>query len=647
MVKFKVTNDSLSISGSKGNASFSGDSATFSGKGGSISIGEAPPSGLTPIGDTGLYGTVDPIDPRDCEHYPDSPYCGGNPLTKTPVGLDFDFGADGCSVHASVTPTLGFIKLPTQTIAYIKEECREEYERQKDPPDPPPPPPGEFGEWEELRPQFVPPGFKDTDLVIACTVANYLEAGLNWVNGALKWSVDTWQGKMSNLERPSPNMAYLQNQAPAYGIFKGSGTVFSSRVGSRELVFNPHPFFPKADRAGGWVTSNSGALGKSYGDFVGVGTNRDAGNSINLPILLAFYYGKFGDIFTSIKLPFANNLGNAKTATVNTILTCFQVNIAYLERILPDGKQPDQRYKRIPPLPKRPKCCMSCCSPSQQRQNNDNALLRKILKNTEDIKKVLGVYPFNVTLFDANDNAQGAQQKNVSVANVAKGQKLIVEREEKNAKTLGIDQFPIYAPSSVVEDESNGLLGDIGDLKNKIFKQRIESIAELLNWKIKQDYEIFGKWQEYIEIEDSDPTQKGNQKKRVVLPNMARSFRELIVLNSIQIKTTGIMLDAILKMYIDVANNKVSTAVIEAIVRDIQQFLDYPTNEKLLDVPIGIKIPSDNDSPDDKEDLNRFLQNSTVKTNFDDWTGEGSIHDMMLVLLQAASAVLADKYGRA
>jgi len=52
---------------------------------------------------------------------------------------------------------------------------------------------------------------------------------------------------------------------------------------------------------------------------------------------------------------------------------------------------------------------------------------------------------------------------------------------------------------------------------------------------------------------------------------------------------------------------------------------------------MGITIPKDGDPTDDKEDIERFLKNSTIKAMFDDWTGEGSLHDMMLTLLDAAS----------
>lgn len=590
-----------------------------------------PPSGLIPIGDTGLYRTPDVISPKDCEFYPDSPYCGGNPLTRDSIGLDLDWGVDGCSIHASVTPKLGFMKLPTHTIAYVREECREQYEAEKKPPEPPNPTLPE--EWQNIKPDTLPPGFKPSDIVCAVTVTTYilLQYTYNPQTNTLVANPPTvYQGSLEAIKYPGEQ---LVNHPTRPDIFPAktalatmTGKVTINRSPSNERTFGIHPDAPNQNEPNGFITTNDGST-KGTGLFKAIGFNNYA---LAAPYAFVMYVGRFGDIFPSQQLP----LEISSASGGNRLL---KVSLAYLNKL-----SPVDDYSKAPKDRRKRECCMTCCGSQTgqgtQRQQQDLEEIKKMLRQ---ILKNQGTYPFSVTLYDTDDNKPEAQTKNVSVADQAKAQKLIVEREEKNAKSIGIDQFPIYVPSSIVEDRSNGLLGDIGNVKNKIFKQRIESIAELLTWKIGNDREIFGAWQEYIDIQDSDPQKKGNQPKRVVLPNMARSFRELVLLNSVQIKTTGLLLDAVLKMYIDIANTKVSSAVTEAIVRDIQGFLDYPTDEKPLDVPLGIKIPSDNDSPDDKEDIQRFLSNSTVIANFDDWTGEGSLHDLMVTLLDAAAMIRA------
>lgn len=281
---------------------------------------------------------------------------------------------------------------------------------------------------------------------------------------------------------------------------------------------------------------------------------------------------------------------------------------------------------------------MKCCNDGGQNRRDQD--LSEVLRLLREIKKNIGGFPFKAEIFDADNEKVGIQKRNISVTSLAHANALEIGELQRTLKAIGIDHFPIYSPSSIIDDESNGLLGDLGDLKNKIFKQKIESLAEFLVWRAKNDNEIFGQWQEVIEIQDSDPNVKGNQPKRVVLPNMAKTFKEIILLLSVLIKSQGFSMDAILKMYVDLANTKVSASVSEAILRDIQDYLDYPTNTTTLDVPMGISIPKDNDPTDEKEDVERFLRNSTIKAMFDDWNGEGSLHDMMLTLLDAAARTI-------
>lgn len=617
-----------------------------------------PPAGLIPIGDTGLYRTPDEISPKDCEFYPDSPYCGGNPISRDAVGLDVDWGVDGCSAHVSVTPTIGYIKLPTHTIAAVREECREEYEaREKENAKPKvPDPPEDFEINYNPEPTYRPPGFSPNDIVCAATITLFFESIQQYYAYLGDWGT-AYSATVPSVEYVKypgdiiVNSWDFRNQNRlALANIKGKAIGFSKindvwRYDSGLPADWPLTKTDTYEYLGEIPWDLPSANSQLYGNWQ-PGT-ADEGNyryHYFFPYALSYemiklYVGKFGDIFPSAEM-------NPQVFT--TVSETYRV-MRISHRIPVFCRKLDEKPKepKIPPNDRKRKCCMQCCTGNsgqgQQRQNQDLSEIKKMLRQ---ILKNQGTYPFSVTLFDANDNAVGAQSRNVSVADQAKAQKLIVEREEKNAKSIGIDQFPIYVPSSIVEDQTQGLIGDLKDLKNKIFKQRIESVAELLAWKIANDKEVHGSWQEYIDIQDSDPEQKGNQPKRVVLPNMARSFRELVLMQSITIKTVGMILDTILKLYIDVANTKVSSAVTEAIVRDIQGFLDYPTDEKPLDIPLGIKIPSTSDTPDDKEDIRRFLSNSTVKGNFDDWTGEGSMHDMMVQLLDAAAMIRAAFFSK-
>ncbi len=74
---------------------------------------EPAPNGLVPIGDTGLYVTPsEPADPRDCDRYPDSPFCSGNPFSFKLLDIGATFVLDECNIGIVFTGAIGFIKMP-------------------------------------------------------------------------------------------------------------------------------------------------------------------------------------------------------------------------------------------------------------------------------------------------------------------------------------------------------------------------------------------------------------------------------------------------------------------------------------------------------------------------------------------------------
>lgn len=629
-------------------------------------IGE-PPDGQIPLNDWGIYTSPNlqnnqPVDPRDCTNYPDSPYCGGTPWTKMPIGIEPEWGFDECGAWVQLTPVLGFTKLPPVSVGWRKPgKCREE----EKPPQRQPEPEDTSRPVSPLKfPKNIDPNidifivllskYTYTLLVTQHDADNYGRIPPPVSNLEIKNHdlVDSLYPTNVLAESYFPNAVGQQTLVPAIG--KGVVRETSLQVvESYEADPNSSASIPpliqtistvnQTRNTTGWITSDHAfpqvPNWKRY-------TQRELKGKYYIqncsdplfgnPITSVVIFGKLKEIVKDWEGFVVDGSFRFKKGVNGAVNDGFYVakqewEIGYIS--IPDAGKfpppPDQKRKK--------KCCMQCCSGGNQaanKQAQDNAEILRLLRK---IDKNLGVFPYKVSIFDADENKVGIQRRTVNVPTVAYGGYLAISEVQRTLKAIGIDHFPIYSPSSVIDDESNGILGDLGDLKNKIFKQKIESLAEFLIWRAKNDNEIFGQWQEVIEIQDSDPNQKGNQPKRVVLPNMAKTFKEIILLLSVLIKSQGFSMDALLKQYIDVANIKVSVSAIEAIIRDVQDYLDYPTVTKTIDVPLGITIPKDNDPTDDKEDVERFLRSSIVKAMFDDWTGEGSIHDMLLVLLDAAA----------
>jgi len=103
-----------------------------------------PQRDLVPLWDgSPIYGTPDtPASPLDCNRWPSSPYCGGNPFDWKPIGINVDavndggsaVNKEGCNIGIQVGVTVAFIKMPPTQIVARNPWCK---------PEPPLPPPKE------------------------------------------------------------------------------------------------------------------------------------------------------------------------------------------------------------------------------------------------------------------------------------------------------------------------------------------------------------------------------------------------------------------------------------------------------------------------------------------------------------------------
>lgn len=621
-------------------------------------IGE-PPDGQIPLNDWGIYTSPnlqsnEPASPFDCEQWPESIYCGGIPQLKSPLGLSPEWGVNECGVWFQVTPRI-FFGFPPASVGWRRPgACREEEK-------PPPPPPAEEDDGRQVEPLRFPENIDPT--VPVFVVIGRVYKYVYFFHAGFYYFPPEW----IKLEDPT-SYKYIETHSLAKVVYPIVDSYVDSyypyaptyetkpvlAIGIAKIQYSSSERYSQIETpttsngiATNWIASDQSPPQKHFPNFkrylfrdgelqgdyfitsVVGGDSSEAGSFL--------LYGTLNEIKKDWEGWVVDSSSQGRTDKgIIATSSVYKAEWKILYISVPDPKKfpppPDQRKKK--------RCCMQCCSGGNQianKQIQDNAEILRLLRK---IDKNIGVFPLITEIFDNDDSKVGIQKKKVSVTSLAGAARLALAEIQRTLKAIGIDHFPIYSPSSVIQDESNGLLGDLGDLKNKLFKQKIDSLAEFLVWRAKNDNEIFGTWQEVIEIQDSDPNVKGNQPKRVVLPNIAKALREIVLLLSVLIKSQGFSLDANLKMYIDVANTKVSVAAIEAIIRDIQDYLDYPTNTKTIDVPLGISIPKDNDPTDDKEDVERFLRSSVVKAMFDDWTGEGSIHDMLLTLLDAASKTI-------
>jgi hypothetical protein len=299
-------------------------------------------------------------------------------------------------------------------------------------------------------------------------------------------------------------------------------------------------------------------------------------------------------------------------------------------------------YAQNPPPPKEdPRhCCMQCC-PSPQTKQQDDSCCKQVLEIVKRIDKNLGTYPGKVTIFDSDENSEGAQSKVIEFANVSQGLTRSIERTEKISKIIGIDDVPLTVPKSIVDPVDQSLI----DLATDFFTgdtEKINNLFEYHIWFLKQFSAVTGKFMIEIQVPDTDVLQQGNQgvdddgnpktppKNKIVIPDLATALREIIMLQVALYKTLGLNLDTSLLTLSQAALCMKETARIGAEVDEIVDFLDYPTDDAARDVPVFVTVPEKNLTAEEQNDLIRYLKSSQVKVKYQKWDGKQSLRDLFI-----------------
>lgn len=452
-----------------------------------LGIGEPPPSGLVPVGDSGLYTTPNtPADPRDCDRYPDSPYCGGNPFNLKPIDIEVSttVQADECGVtrSISVTPTLGFTKLPPITAAYIPENCREKYENQDKQKTPPPP---DQKDGYEPTPQYSPPGFSPNTKVVAVTQDYFFEEiqEYNWERDY--WRIATTEiittfdeckhpGKLTEWYNPSQ---HAERYTPS--LASVTGNYVSIYNANREWMldyWDSDEEYVRADQVFLDIAIPPDEPTRAERDNLTNGGNYQSRSDVitlRSVFPLTVYYGQFGDIFPRRQIsPVANSFTEFKQGQrIIRTRVIHERFIAYVHRL--SGDSPD---RRPPPLyPPKKKCCedtMGCCQPQyNNKQEQDLSEIKKMLKELK--------------------------------------------------KRIGTDEYPVKMPASLNADyNDSGKKSEPGTVTE-------ENLTSVLGRFIKYFDGVMGEFGVGFKVADADPTKPGDQPKFIHAPNVAELMSEV------------------------------------------------------------------------------------------------------------------------
>jgi hypothetical protein len=157
-------------------------------------------------------------------------------------------------------------------------------------------------------------------------------------------------------------------------------------------------------------------------------------------------------------------------------------------------------------------------------------------------------------------------------------------------KGVGCPDLPASLPASLLADRSG--------------QTSVDSLVKFFGWFTEQFDALAGQWPLEIEIEDTDPTQKGNQTKKVELPNIAEALAEIygVSINSAIDSDTSI--NMLTRVLAEVVATKNSSLITQDHARASTAFFGYKGNPTPRKVQYSV-------NPTELETLDKLLQPST------------------------------------
>jgi hypothetical protein len=618
------------------------------------------------------------FDPKDCSNPRNStsPWCGYNPVTTKPIDLGVEVNINSCGGFVKVRGSLGFIDLPPAYAGYLKPECREDYKKEnnKELPEPKTVPPG----LQVIPPpEIFPPTPADDAPKLAAKCWYIVALGKISVSNTVRTETQRGNGYLP-VSSEQLNSIFPVNNSWQYSFRESSETYYAGAGNSRSLgssteIGEPVTTNNIVNWKGYTITGDSkdrrvvqAANDYYYSPAYESGTRYQSEDyagwqAADLPLEAKYEF--FGDVSptwaatqaptreyvipntgTNIESCWMRERYNLYPAIINkqydinnslvggtpspnlfagtgeNILRYFaesqwsntnhrlanQPKTSYFILEIYDFPCPESPSWNLPPFKDN---CMPCCcndtKPTPQQQRQDDEILRLL----REIRKFIGDFPQRIEVYDNDPDVIDRQKENVTLSSIAKAIEHFQKQVNFLAQGIGIPDFPVMYPDSIVKPVAMNGVEMIWDWVTPDKTRKIQSIPQLVDWFTEQFSATMGQWHQFIEYTDD----KGKTQK-VSYPDLGTLGRELIKQGVSTIQAVGILTDIALKALQEATNGSLMSAEALKRVTDIQDYLDYPTQQKAGAYPAGITPKKD------VKNLNEYLQPSQLRYQWDDWT---------------------------
>ncbi|AKG21242.1 hypothetical protein [Calothrix sp. 336/3] len=627
-----------------------------------------------------------PADPRDCSRYPDSPWCGGFPFTNRLIGLSVTKIQDDCNIGIQFDGDFGFVKAAPFQIVYRNQSCRK------------PETPAYNISQRSRKPRIIG-SVKNADY-IRFADTNVYHIDNKYGNGFVYKNLTT--NLVDYDFNPDLYFSKIVDFRGFSVIRADTKIVLSMQIShgyNTQWVSNEFSSIWRNNSARESYKNNwLNAGGTIDGDYLEPDTIWTLETTATY-----VYYTNVNT--TTIRLFLNESSSNIPLINTTPIIDKFflteqQINNLPEDRIVTDRKpytgmerdasifpiKIDSAYEPreynptgitqdingtlyvfpgfqleiqglfftyfngFPAPPPPPAICRNPCKGDDMACCPDNSNLEQLMKL---ILKRIGE-PTTVQIFDEDMEREGSQKSNRTPPTLNEYLKLAVQRTEISNRLIGIENYPVDVPETLIKPFKQGIFAKIFKFIDDKKRKKLQTLTELLAWQAEQEQALIGTFHQAIEFETGELDDKGKPKREmVVLPDVATSLRELIILLTQRCKQGNVNTDLQFRSTLEIENIKVLLAKTLQTVTDIQDYLDYPTDTKSVEVPLLLNLPKKELDEfglpvptSDSESLKNLLQPGSGKFTYEDWTGKNSLHDQLLDALQVISMLRAVLYQR-
>lgn len=522
---------------------------------------------VVPIGNSGFYWNGnEPIDPRNCNLWPTSPYCGGSiPFDpreiSSQIGIPVNYTASSCEVCISVNAAFLGVNTPPVTVCYRRKDAECQLPT-FEPPEPPEP-------IREPRDSWFPQPIAKPNqirLLFACNVANI--GGLS-IGREDNWSAyGSWAPTYGD---SNPIRAefydYLQenfNIGITVNWFQRSDQEIEP--GIVRARFDDHP----------WTRSTYGLVTGQHPSQIF--NTLEGGDSNTMGVIGINGHWKTARAVNQglCSQPFSFTLSNGIVYEGEFNWNAEDFSVLHWVDIPCEEYQSSTKLKEF--IRRRELEATNIAFPDYAQDFSRTGV---IPKSYSPKMKFIGIAENGCAPRLIKPSPQPKPDKPMDCCEET------LELLEIIADRLGVDEFPVKAPTLLTDDP--GKADSTATMENH---------AQLWEWLARNMDALAGQFPIKIKIEDSNLVEAGNQELEIELPNLSETLAEIFGLAYQAEIKTDLLSEILLRLVPEVIAAKNASIIGQSYSKANASYLGYPGNFKTTEVSSNFNLKESKKLPE-------------------------------------------------